>query len=175
MLGGQGYLRGSSVLVSGTAGTGKTSLASQFADAACGRGQRCLFFSFEESPDQLMRNMRSIGIDLGRRVEQGVLRIHSSRPTRFGLEMHLAKTHRLIREFRPDVVIVDPISNFLSAGTTIEAESMLVRMIDMHKGQLITTLFTDLTRGGGEPEQTDAGISSIIDTWLLLNRSWTTC
>jgi len=173
MLRGKGYLRGSSVLVSGTAGTGKTSLAAQFADAACGRGDRCLYFSFEESPDQLLRNMRSIGLDLGRWREQDVLRIHSSRPTRFGLEMHLATTHKLIREFRPDVVVVDPISNFLSAGTTVEAESMLVRLIDMLKSRQITTLFTNLVGGGTNPEQTEEGISSIIDTWLLLRDSET--
>ena len=171
MLGGKGYLRGSSVLVSGTAGTGKTSLAAQFADAASGRGERCLFFSFEESPAQLLRNMRSIGLDLGRWIEQGVLRIHSSRPTRFGLEMHLALMHKLIRDFRPGVVVVDPISNFLTAGSTIEAGTMLVRLIDMLKAQQITTLFTNLVGGGMDPEQTDVGISSIIDTWLLLRDS----
>ena len=167
MLGGHGYFRGSSVLVSGTAGTGKTSLAAQFADAACSRGERCLFFSFEESPSQLLRNMRSIGLELNRWLDQGLLSIHASRPTRFGLEMHLSTTHKLIRTFRPDVVVVDPVSNFLSAGTSIEAESMLVRMIDVLKAQSITTFLTDLI-GGGPPEQTAVGISSIIDTWLML-------
>lgn len=167
MLGGRGFLRGSSVLVSGTAGTGKTSLAAHFADAACGRGERSLFFSFEESREQLLRNMRSIGIDLGRWLGRGLLSIHSSRPTRFGLEMHLATTHKLIDQFRPDIVIVDPVSNFMASGTTIEAEAMLVRMIDMLKARTITTLFTDLI-SAGEPDQTHVGISSIIDTWLLL-------
>ena len=168
MLGGRGFLLGSSVLASGTAGTGKTSLAAQFADASCGRGQRCLFFSFEESPAQLLRNMRSIGLDLGRWIERGVLRIHSSRPSRFGLEMHLALVYKQVRDFRPDVVVVDPISNFLSAGSTIEAGTMLVRLIDLLKAQQITTLFTNLVGGGKEAEQTDVGISSIIDTLLLL-------
>ena len=171
MLGGRGFIRGSSVLVSGTAGTGKTSLAASFADAACDRGERCLFFSFEESPDQLLRNMRSIGLDLGRWVERGLLWIHASRPTRFGLEMHLATTHKLVKELRPDVVVLDPISNFLTSGTSIDAASMLVRMIDTLKARQITTLFTNLTGGGGELEQTDVGISSIIDTWLLLRDS----
>jgi circadian clock protein KaiC len=168
MLGGKGYLRGSSLLVSGTAWTGKTSLAAQFADASCGRGERCLFFSFEESPAQLLRNMRSIGLDLERWIKKGVLRVHSSRPSRFGLEMHLALMHKQIQEFRPDVVVVDPISNFLSAGSTIEAGTMLVRLIDLLKSQQIITLFTNLVSVGNEPEQTDVGISSIIDTWLLL-------
>ena len=168
MLGGRGFLLGSSVLASGTAGTGKTSLAAHFADASCGRGQRCLFFSFEESPAQLLRNMRSVGLDLGRWLERGVLRIHSSRPTRFGLEMHLALMHKQVRDFRPDVVVVDPISNFLSAGSTIEAGTMLVRLIDLLKARQITTLFTNLVDGGKGGEQTDIEISSIIDTWLLL-------
>jgi circadian clock protein KaiC len=168
MLGGKGYLRGSSVLVSGTAGTGKTSLAAHFAHASCGRGEQCLFFSFEESPAQLLRNMRSVGLDLDRWIEQGVLRIHSARPTRFGLEMHLALMHKQIHGFRPNVVVVDPISNFMSAGSTMEAGTMLVRVIDMLKAQQITTLFTHLVSGGKDPEQTDLGISSIIDTWLLL-------
>jgi circadian clock protein KaiC len=168
MLGGKGFLRGSSLLVSGTAGTGKTSLAAQFADASCGRGERCVFFSFEESPAQLLRNMRSIGLDLERWIKKDVLRVHSSRPSRFGLEMHLALMHKQIQEFRPDVVVVDPISNFFSAGSSIEAETMLVRLIDLLKSQQIITLFTNLVSGGNEPEQTDVGISSIIDTWLLL-------
>jgi circadian clock protein KaiC len=171
MLGGKGYLRGSSVLVSGTAGTGKTTLAAEFADAACGRGERCLYLSFEESPEQLLRNMRSVGLDLDRWRKQDLLRIHSSRPTRFGLEMHLALMHKMVQQFRPDVVVVDPISNFLAAGSTIEAGTMLVRLIDLLKAQQMTTLFTNLVGGGNEPEQTDIGISSIIDTWLLLRTS----
>ncbi len=168
MLGGRGFFRGSSVLVSGTAGTGKTSLAAQFTAAACDRGSRCLFFSFEEAPEQFLRNMRSIGLDLGRWRDRGALRIHSSRPTRFGLEMHLATMHKIIVEFRPEVVVVDPISNFLTAGSTIEAGTMLVRLIDMLKGMQVTSLFTNLVGGRMEAEETEVGISSIIDTWLLL-------
>jgi circadian clock protein KaiC len=167
MLGG-GYYRGSSMLVSGTAGTGKTSLASSFARASCERGERCLLFSFEESPDQLLRNMRSIGLDLGRWRESGLLRIHSSRPTRFGLENHLSLMHKEVEGFQPDVVIVDPISNFLTSGTTTDAETMLVRMVDFLKTRQVTSLFTNLVSGLNEAESTVVGISSIIDTWILL-------
>ncbi len=168
MLGGPGYFRGSSVLVSGTAGTGKTSLAASFTQAACARGERCLFFSFEESPDQLVRNMLSIGLDLARWLEPGPLRIHASRPSRFGLEMHLALMHKEVESFRPDVVVVDPISNFLSSGTLTDTESMLVRMVDLLKGRQITSLFTNLLSGSDDAESAVVGISSIIDTWLLL-------
>jgi circadian clock protein KaiC len=168
MLGGKGFFRGSSVLVSGTAGTGKTSIAAHFAAAACERGERCLLFSFEESQNQLVRNLRSIGLDLERWLKKGLLRIHSARPTLYGLEMHLAQMHKLINDFKPHVVVVDPISNFISAGTMTEAGAMLVRLVDFLKSQGIISLFTNLTHGGSNPENTDVGISSIIDTWLLL-------
>lgn len=168
MLGGKGYLRGTSVLVSGTAGTGKTSLAGHFAAAACGRGEKCLFFSFEEAQSQLVRNLRSIGLDLGRWADEGLLRVHSSRPTRYGLEMHLATMYKAVTEFGPQVVVIDPISSFIAAGTTTEAGAMLVRLVDFLKERGITSLFTNLTHAGGGLEETDIGISSIIDTWLLL-------
>jgi len=168
MLGGKGFLRGSSVLVSGSAGTGKTSIAAHFAASSCGRGERCLYFSFEESQAQLVRNLRSIGLDLEKWIGKGLLRIHSARPTFYGLEMHLAQMHKLIAEFKPQVVVVDPISNFISAGTLTEAGAMLVRLVDLLKSQGITGLFTNLTHGGNGPDQTDVDISSIIDTWLLL-------
>lgn len=168
MLGGQGYFRGTSLLISGTAGTGKTSTAAFFAKAACERGERALFFSFEEAQSQLVRNMRSIGLDLQPWINDGLLCIHAARPSRYGLEMHLALMYNLVREFRPQVVVVDPISNFISAGTATEAGAMLVRMVDFLKSQGITSLFTNLTHGGANPEETDVGISSIIDTWLLL-------
>jgi circadian clock protein KaiC len=168
MLGGGGYYRGSSVLISGTAGTGKTSLASSFAGASCARGERCLFFSFEESPDQLIRNLRSIGLDLGRWRDSGLLRVHSSRPSRFGLETHLSLMHKEVQAYRPDVVVVDPISNFLGSGTSSDAESMLIRMIDFLKSQQITSVFTNLVSGSNDPEAEVVGISSIIDSWLLL-------
>ncbi len=168
MLGGEGYYRGSSILISGTAGSGKTSLAAHFADATCRRGERCLAFLFEESPGQLLRNMRSIGLDLASWVNQGLLRYHAARPSLHGLEMHLAVTLKAIGEFQPDVVIVDPISAFEFTGNQFETKSMLIRMMDHLKGKGITTLMTNLTGGGAAVERTDAQISSLIDTWLLL-------
>lgn len=168
MLGGTGYYRGSSILISGTAGCGKTSIAAHFADATCRRGERCLCFLFEESPGQLLRNMRSIGLDLQPWVTQGLLRYHAARPSLYGLEMHLAVTLKVINEFQPSVVIVDPISAFESAGNDFETKAMLIRLIDFLKVKGITVLMTNLTSGGAAPERTDAQISSLIDTWLLL-------
>jgi circadian clock protein KaiC len=168
MLGGKGYYRGSSVLVSGTAGTGKTSLASHFANESAKRGERVLYLAFEESPAQLMRNMRTIGIDLEPYVKKDVVRIHASRPTLFGLEMHLVQIHKMISQFKPAVVIVDPISNLMDAGTAQEAQAMLLRLVDFLKSKRITALFTHLTHGGNPTEATDVGISSLIDTWLLV-------
>jgi circadian clock protein KaiC len=168
MLGGEGLYRGSSVLISGTAGTGKTSLAGHIADATCGRGERCLYLAFEESESQMVRNMRSIGLDLGRWITKGLLRFHATRPTSYGLEAHLSALHKLVNEFEPRVVIVDPITNFLKAGTQSEAEAMVMRLIDFLKARQITAVFTSLTHGGGIQEVSQAGISSLIDTWLLL-------
>jgi circadian clock protein KaiC len=168
MLDGKGYYRGSSILVSGTAGTGKTSLAAHFAHATAQRGERCLYLAFEESPSQLMRNMRSIGVDLEPLVKKGVLAIHSSRPTLHGLEMHLVQIHKMIAEHEPAAVIVDPISNFINSSTAIETQAMLMRMVDFLKTKQITALFTHLTGGGRAVEATEVGISSLIDTWLLV-------
>jgi circadian clock protein KaiC len=168
MLGGEGVYRGSTVLISGTAGTGKTSLAGHFADATCRRGERCLYLAFEESEGQMVRNMRSIGLDLGPWLKKELLHFHGIRPTAYGLEIHLAAMHKFVNAFRPRVVIVDPITNFLRAGTHAEAEAMLMRLIDFLKAQQITALFTSLTHGGGPHEQSEAGISSLIDTWLLM-------
>jgi circadian clock protein KaiC len=168
MLGGQGYYRGSSILVSGTAGTGKTSLAAHFASATCARGERCLYLAFEESPQQLMRNMRSIGVDLAPCVKKGILRIEASRPSLHGLEMHLVRVHKQVAEFKPSVVIIDPISNLVNAGTQADTEAMLIRLVDFLKTSGITALFTNLTSGGNAWEQTDVGVSSVIDTWILL-------
>ena len=168
MLGGKGYFRGSTVLVSGTAGSGKTSLAAHFAAAACRRGERCLFLTFEESPSQLLRNMRSIGIDLEPWVKKGLLQFHSSRASIHGLEMHLASIHKLVREFQPRVVIMDPISSMVAAGTRLGATVMLTRLIDFLKLQEITALLTNLTSGDEALEKTDVEISSLVDTWLLL-------
>jgi len=168
MLGGKGYYKGSSVLVSGTAGTGKTSLAAHLAEATCRRGERCLHFLFEESPGQLIRNMRSIGIDLEPWIKKGQLRIHASRPTLCGLESHLVTMHRMTEEFKPAVVVMDPVTNLVGTGTQNEAKSMLTRLIDYFKTRAITALFTSLTHGGGYEESTEMGISSLMDTWLMV-------
>lgn len=168
MLGGAGYYRGSSVLISGTAGTGKTSLAAHFAEAACRRGERALFFAFEESPNQIMRNMRSIGIDLLPWVQKGLLQFQATRPTFAGLEMQLAMIHKAINAFKPQVVIVDPLNSFVIGGNETEVKSMLMRLVDFLKMKQITGLFTSLTTSGGALEQSEVAISSLIDTWLLL-------
>ena len=168
MFGGNGYFRGSSILVSGTSGTGKTSLTAHFVGAACARGEKCVFFSFEESPDQIMRNMRSIGINLKRWVDKGLLHFHSVRPTTFGLEMHLVKIHKIIKEFNPSIVVVDPVTGLLHAGTPFETRSILLRLIDFLKEKQITALLTTLTGGSLAQEQTEIDISSLVDAWLLL-------
>jgi circadian clock protein KaiC len=168
MLGGVGYYRGSSVLVSGTAGTGKSSVAATFADSACRRGERAIYFAFEEAQSQIIRNMRSIGIDLEPHLRQGVLRFHAVRPTSEGLETHLATIYRMVRDFRPRVVIVDPITNFVSVGSSDQIKMMLMRLVDFLKAQQVTSLFTGLIHGGGAAEATDTAISSLIDAWLLL-------
>jgi circadian clock protein KaiC len=168
MLGGKGFFRGSTILVSGTAGTGKTSLAATFADAACRRGERCLYFAFEESPSQIIRNMGSIGINLNQWLKKGLLKFHSARPSLYGLEMHLVTFHKVIDGFNPQVFIVDPISNLTAAGTASEVKSILTRLIDHLKMKKISTFLTDLTRYGGGLEHTSEEISSLIDTWLLL-------
>ena len=168
MLGGKGYFRGSSVLVSGMAGTGKSSLAACFAEATCRRGERVLYFSFEESPSQIMRNMRSIGIDLVPWVEKGLLQFQSIRTTFAGLETHLALKHKLINQFKPQVVILDPVNSFVIGGNDVEVKSMLIRLVDFLKTNQITGFFTHLTSSVGALEHTDVGISSLIDTWLLV-------
>lgn len=169
MLGGKGVYRGSSVLVTGSSGTGKSSLAAKFIDAACRRGERALVFAYEESPAQLLRNMRSIGIHLGPWVAKGLLQIHSSRPTMQGLEEHLVVMHDLVRAFQPSVMVVDPISNLTLDSRETEVKPMLMRLIDFLKQQQITSLFTSLAIGGGPtPEDSQLGVSSLMDTWLLL-------
>ena len=168
MLGGEGYYRGSSVLVSGTAGTGKTSLAASFAHATAKRGERCLYLAFEESPKQLVRNMSTIGLELEPLIAKGLLRMHASRPTFHGLEMHLVQIHKMVVEFEPAAVVIDPISNFSASGSTSDASLMLLRLIDFLKSRKITAFLTHLTSGGKAMEATDIGISSIIDTWLLV-------
>jgi circadian clock protein KaiC len=167
MMGGQGYYRGSSVLVSGTAGTGKSSLAANFADASCRRGERCLYLAFEESQNQIIRNMRSIGLNLEPWVDQGLLKFHAARSTLYGLEMHLAVIHKLTNEFQPGTVIMDPITNLSIVASESEVKSIMMRLVDFFKNRHITTLFTNLTHPG-ELEVTTSGISSLMDTWLLL-------
>ncbi len=168
MLEGKGYYRGSTVLVSGTAGIGKTSTAAHFAEAACKRGERVLYFCFEESPNQLMRNMLSIGIKLEPWVRKGLLKFQATRPTLYGLEMHLAVTHKFVNEFKPDIVILDPINTFVVADKEFEVKTLLMRIVDFLKVNQITALFTSLTSAACNTESSDVGISSLIDTWLLL-------
>jgi len=172
MLGGKGYYRGSSILISGQAGTGKTSFAATFVNAACGRGEKCLFMIFEESESQLTRNMRSIGIDLEPWVKKGLLKFHAVRPTAYSLEMHLSMMIRLIEEDAPQVIAVDPISNLYPVGDDIQVRSMLMRLIDLAKSLQITALFTNLSADEATNvyalEATQMHVSSLMDTWLIL-------
>ncbi len=167
MLGGEGFFRGTTILVSGTAGTGKTSLAAHFVNAACSRGERCLYFSFEESPGQLIRNMRSIGLNLEQWAKKNLLQFHSSRATLFGLEMHLAMMHKVVNKFEPKVVVLDPVGSLIQAGNRRDAHTMLIRLIDFLKQRGITAFLTSLTSAGDALERTDVEVSSIVDTWLL--------
>ena len=168
MLGGRGFFRGSSILLSGTPGTGKTSTAAFFAQAAARRGERALYFAFEESPSQIMRNMRSIGLRLESWVKRGLLRFHSARPTLYGLEMHLATMYKEIETFQPSVVVLDPMTSLLVAGSESETKSMVTRLIDFLKSQQISSLFTSLTHAGNSLQQSEIAISSLMDSWLLL-------
>ena len=168
MLGDKGYYRGSTVLVTGGAGTGKTSLAAHFLDAACRRGERCLCFLFEESPQQLLRNMRSIGIDLEPWVAAGLLQFHADRPSRYGLETHLATMHQLVADFKPTVTVIDPVTNLMTVGTYADVQAMLTRMIDHLKTENITAVLTSLTPGMTNIERTENTISSLMDTWIVL-------
>jgi circadian clock protein KaiC len=163
----RGWYQGSSILITGTAGTAKTTLAASFALEACRRGERCLYFAFEESPAQLIRNMRTVGLDLQPSVDQGLLLIEASRPTLNGLERHLVTVHKLIKEFQPQAVVIDPISNLVSVGSLSEVRSMLTRLIDFLKVSNVTALFTALISGrDGRLELTEEGISSLVDTWI---------
>src|SRR5579864_6606176 len=168
LLSGQGYYRGSTILVSGTAGTGKTSLAAHFLDAACRRGERCLCFLFEESPRQLLRNMRSIGIDLEPWVVGGLLQFHADRPSRYGLETHLASMHHVVADFKPTVIVIDPVTNLMTVGTSADVQAMLTRIIDHMKMENITAMLTSLAPGQNAIERTETTISSLMDTWIVL-------
>ena len=168
MLNGQGFYRSSSILVSGVAGTGKSTLAAHFIEAACKRGEKALYFAFEESQDQIIRNMRSVGIELDKYVKKGLLNFHNARPSSYGLEVHLALIHKEISENKPDVVVIDPITNFLAVGDSLETKSMLTRLIDFLKSREITALLTSLTSARDEIEDSEVGVSSLMDAWLLV-------
>jgi circadian clock protein KaiC len=166
MFGGKGFFRGSSILLSGSAGTGKTSIGSFFANESCRRKEKCMFFAFEESPQQIIRNMRSIGLDLGQHVKKGLLEFHSFRPGLYGLEMHLAKIYKLVKKFKPSTVILDPITNLVSVGLLNEVNSMLLRLIDYLQTQGVTLMMTALN--SGSTEHIDENVSSLVDAWILV-------
>jgi circadian clock protein KaiC len=168
MLEGKGFFKGSSILVSGTAGTGKTSIAAYFASETCKRKERCLYFAFEESPKQIIRNMRSIGIDMQQHIDSGLLEFHASRPTLNGLEMHLLTIHKMVNKFKPSAIILDPITNLITVGSVSEVKGMLIRLIDFLQAEQVTVMFTALTLNTVVNEQTDEGVSSLVDAWLLV-------
>jgi circadian clock protein KaiC len=170
MFRGQGYYRASSVLLSGGAGTAKTTLAAYFLDAACRRGERAACFQFEESPSQYVRNMGSVGLNLDRWVKKGLLQIHAARPTLYGLEFHLATMHREVDEANPSVVVVDPLSSF-TGGSFSEVNSLVMRLIDYLKGRNVTAVFTHLIPGSGQSDDVEVGVSSLIDTWIVLRNA----
>lgn len=167
MLGGKGFYRGSSVLISGTAGSGKTTMAASFVEAACRRGERCLYVGFEESVKQVARNMQSVGLDLKKWTDSGHLIHEAWRPSQYGIEMHLLRIHKLIEATKPRHVVIDPITNLITGSAQKEVYSMLMRLMDYLKGRQITCLFTNLTTDSDELEQTAIGISSLTDTWIL--------
>jgi circadian clock protein KaiC len=168
MFEGRGFFQGSSILVSGTAGTGKTSIAASFANEICNNKKKCLYFAFEESPKQILRNMKSINIDLQKHVESGLLEIRASRPTLHGLEMHLVAIYKRIKKFKPNTIILDPITNLITAGSIGEVKSMLIRLIDFLQDEQITVMFTALNLNTVVTEQADEGVSSLVDAWLLV-------
>ena len=165
-----GFYRGSNILISGTAGTAKTTIAAYFAAEQCTKKERTIYFAFEESPQQLIRNMRSIGLDLEPPIKKGYLQIHSSRPSLNGLELHLLTLRKMIKEFKPSTVIIDPISNLISVGSEYEVRSMLVRLIDMLKFNNITAMFTSLSKKLDDNRQdlAEESVSSLIDTWITV-------
>ena len=167
MLGGKGFYRGSSILVSGTAGTGKSSIGARFADAGCARGESCLYFAFEESPSQIMRNMASLGVKLDRWVKKGLLTFHAARPASTGLEMHLAVMQKMVAKLSPNIVVLDPLTSIFAAGNSHGAQVMFTRMIDFLKMRGVTSIFTNLTASSGEGHDY-AGVSSLMDAWISL-------
>lgn len=165
MVGRGGWYKGSTTMISGESGTGKTTFAAAFADAACRRGERCLFLAFEESGRQLVRNMASVGFELGRWIDEGRLRIHASRPTELGLERHLTTVYQQVETHAPDVVVIDPITDFTSLGTSADVKVLLMRIVDYLKNREVTAVFTSLMHGRGNEDPT---ISSLIDNWVQL-------
>jgi len=165
-----GFYRGSNILISGTAGTAKTTIAAFFANAQCMRKEKVIYFAFEESPDQLIRNMKSVGLNLEQHIKKGLLLIHSSRPSLNGLELHLLTLRKLIKEFNPATVVIDPVSNLISVGSPQEVRSMLVRLIDMLKLNNITAMFTSLSQQNEHirPDLSEDSVSSLIDTWITV-------
>ena len=168
MLAGKGFYQGSSILISGTAGTGKTSLGASFANQVCNEGGRCIYFAFEESPEQIIRNMHSIGMNLEKHIAKGLLKFHASRPTLYGLEMHLVMIYKLIKQFKPAAIVLDPISNLITVGSVGEVKSILTRLIDFLQSEQVTVMFTALTMNTIVNDQTDEGVSSLVDSWILL-------
>lgn len=168
MLGSKGFYQGSSILISGTSGTGKTSVAAHFVKAACYRGEKSLFFAFEESPQQITRNMKSIGLDLEPCLKKGLLQFHSSHPTEFGLEMHLVRIHKMVNDFQPKLVVIDPITNMINVAIPRDVKAMLMRILDYLVAKGITVMCTALTLQHSISERTDESISSLVDTWIQL-------
>ncbi len=168
MLGGKGFYRGSTILLSGAAGAGKTTFAAHFVDAACARGEKCLYFLFEESPQQMIRNMRAAGVDVSRWVAKGLLRFHADRPSRHGLETHLLAVHQAVEVFEPDLVVMDPITNLMAVGTAFDVRTMLTRVVDLLKTRGITAMFTSLTASEQAMDPGEPQTSSLVDTWILI-------
>ena len=166
MLSKKGWYRGSTTMISGASGSGKTTFAAHFADAACARGERCLFLAFEESRAQLVRNMGSVGIRLNRWIKDGLLRVEASRPTQAGLESHLIELYQHVEDHEPDAVVIDPISDFTAVGNSLDVKSMLMRMVDYLKTKEITAVFTSLVHEHASEE--DPSVSSLIDNWVQL-------
>lgn len=167
MFGNQGYYKCSSVLISGTAGTGKSSIAAHFVDSSCSKGMKCLYFAFEESQSQIIRNMKNIGIDLNKWVEKGLLEFSANRPTHYGIEMHLVNIHNEISAFKPDSVIIDSVTNLMGSGAILDVKAMLTRLLDHMKMQKVTAFMTDLANDLTF-NHSEVGISSLIDTWIKL-------
>ncbi len=168
LLNGKGYFRGSSILVAGTAGSGKTTIAAHFAEAACRRGERCIYFAFEESSSQIIRNMKSVGINFDPMIKKDVFKFQNNRPQLLGLEAHLLNMHSLVDEYQPSVIVVDPITAIAEVGDKKEVRSMLMRLIDYFKYKKITAIYTSLAHAGDTLEKSEVDISSLMDTWIQL-------